>query len=141
MGGSQSSCLTCELDKAFLEYYGSAVGIDALDALSETGSSVSSLAGTTVNSIEFGSTCGKKSGHPIISTYLLAEVWKNVGMKHLAGQNQHDAQEFFHAFLDCLASHEKSYQKLVLKTKQSLYQAQIQRPSENDHRKSSGDGT
>ena len=33
--GGKSSCLACEMDKLFLEHYGSCIGIDAIAALEE----------------------------------------------------------------------------------------------------------
>lgn len=83
---SEEGCLACELDRAFLEYFGSANSINALGA--------SSLPCTHFwNDKQRREFCG----HPLILSSFLAETWTLeacCSMKELAGQNQNNAQEF-----------------------------------------------
>ena len=53
-------------------------------------------------------------------------------MKHLVGHDQNDAQEFFHAFLDCLATHAITYEKTSKEMRQTSFQSQIKRSSSVD---------
>ena len=121
----KSSCLTCEMDKAILEYFGSAVGIDTISALEEL-SDFSSRS----------STIREKQppdirGLPIIPSRLLAESWRNRGMKNVAGHAQHDAQEFFDAFVDCLAHHALAYQKCAEEMRQVVHESRLHKKHEN----------
>lgn len=122
-GSNKTSCLTCELDKIFLEYYGSAVGIDAMSALEEQPELLSK------QTLPSKDSATDSRGHPIIPSSLLAEVWKNRGMRLVAGHAQHDAQEFFNAFIDCLASHALAYQKSAQETRQTVHETQIKKQS------------
>lgn len=101
------------MDKAFLEYFGSSVGIDTIAALEEQ--SDLTLDATTPHAIEQPH---DTRGLPIIPSRLLAECWRNRGMKNVAGHGQHDAQEFFDAFVDCLALNALVYQKTAQDMKQ-----------------------
>ena len=68
------------MDKLFLEYYGSAVGIDTIAALEEQ--CTQSDATSTLTRTQ---TQDKQRGHPIIPASMLKECWKNEHMKHIAG--------------------------------------------------------
>lgn len=120
MKSGKSSCLICEMDKAILEYYGSAVGIDTIAALEEL-PDLTSVA-ITPRAIEQPHSI---RGLPIIPSRLLAECWKNRGMKHVAGHAQHDAQEFFDAFLDCLAHHALAYRKSAQEMREVVYESRL----------------
>jgi len=117
---NNASCLTSEMDKMFLEYYGSAVGIDTIAALEEQ-LELSSHA--TPASEKKQTTCNR--GHPLVPSSLLAEAWKNRGMKQVAGHGQHDAQEFFSAFVESLAIHAEAYQQSAHDMRQVMHKAQI----------------
>ena len=119
---NKSSCLACELDKVFLEYYGSAVGIDAIAALEEH---LETSSGATPTDAKEQTHATR--GHPIIPTSILAESWRNRGMKCLASHGQHDAQEYFNAFVDCLATHTLAYHKCAQGMRQDVQKPQIKR--------------
>jgi ubiquitin carboxyl-terminal hydrolase 22/27/51 len=104
--GGKSSCLACEMDKLFLEHFGSAIGIDAIAALEEEK--------------EAPSTFPIESGHPVIPSNFLAEVWKNSTVRHLARHDQHDAQEFYHALIDGLETDVLSYQETLGDMQQAI---------------------
>ena len=123
-------CLACELDRAFLEYFGSANGIDAIAALEEHELSASSLPRTRFLYDKSTTTYTKKRdkefcGHPLILSSFLAETWKHVGMKQLAGQNQNDAQEFFSSFVNALISSDVDYRNASSKLKERSRPTQI----------------
>lgn len=46
-------------------------------------------------------------------------------MRHVAGHSQHDAQEFFNAFVDCLATHALAYQKSTQEMRHVMQETQI----------------
>jgi len=136
-GSNKLSCLTCELDKLFLEYYGSSIGIDVIAASEEQRVPSEAFFSNTIdnpnstskpNSSFAGLTCNKKQhpeyrGHPIVPSSLLAEIWKNI--RSIARNDQHDSQEFFQAFLDSLETHTLFYQKLAREMRQVYYQSEI----------------
>jgi hypothetical protein len=105
-----------------LEVYGSAVGIDAIAALEEN-LELSSDA-TPIDAKE---EAHDTRGHPIIPSSILAESWRNRGMKFLASRGQHDAQEYFNAFVNCLATHTLTYQTCAKDTRQAMNKSQIKR--------------
>lgn len=100
-----------------MEYYGSAVGIDTIAALEEQLELSSDAAPKCVEKLD-------KCGHPIITSSLLAEIWKCRAMNQVAGHAQHDAQEFFNAFVDCLATHALAYQKSAQEMRQIMHETQ-----------------
>ncbi|KAL7547769.1 hypothetical protein ACHAWF_011051 [Thalassiosira exigua] len=112
--GGDKTCLACELDKTFLEYYGSANGVNVIVSLEEQTEfpteAISSYASKNPSDI----------GNPIVPANLLAEIWRNKGMRHLAGHGQHDSQEFFNAFLDSLATHSMTYHKTANNMRQIM---------------------
>jgi ubiquitin carboxyl-terminal hydrolase 22/27/51 len=134
---NKTTCLACELDKIFLEYYGSAVGIDAIAALEEhlemsshatptdakEQAEISSFATPTDAKEQAHAT----RGHPIIPASILAESWRNRGMIFLASHGQQDAQEYFNAFVDCLATHTLAYPKCAQDMRQAVQKTQIKR--------------
>ncbi len=140
-GSNKSSCLTCGLDKLFLEYYGSSIGIDAIAALEEQRVPSQSFFSNTIesnqNSSEPDSAFARDKkqhpeyrGHPIVPTSLLSEIWKNI--RSIAGHDQHDAQEFFQVFLDSLETHSIVYQNLAREMRQVLYKSAIKRSTPFD---------
>ena len=133
-GSKTTSCLTCEMDKVFLKYYGNSVGIDAIASLEEQPSHSTDTNPTTTR-VAPSDSCG----HPIIPSNLLAEIWKCKGMKHIAGHAQHDAQEFFNAFVDCLSAQALVYRKLAQEKSQIVYESQIKRPQSNENQDDSSD--
>jgi len=125
---SELSCLGCEMDKLFLEYYGSAVGIDTIAALEEQ--CTQSDATYTLTRTQ---TQDKQRGHPIIPSSMLRECWKNEHMRHIAGYSQHDAQEFFNAFIDCLATHAVAYQTSAQDMRKLIYEPQLKQSHLNEN--------
>ena len=119
---NKTSCLACELDKIFLEYYGSVVGIDAIAALEEH-LEISTDATPTDAKEQTHAT----RGHPIIPASILAESWRNRGMNCLASHGQHDAQEYFNSFVDCLATHTLAYHKCAQDMRQAAQKTQMKR--------------
>ncbi len=109
--GGKSSCLACEMDKLFLEHYGSCNGIDAIAALEEEKGTSGALLNEPVP---------EHCGHPIIPSNFLKEVWTNSTVRHLARHDQHDAQEFYHALIDGLETDVLSYQKKLRSMRQEI---------------------
>jgi len=109
--GGETSCLACEIDKLFLEHFGSSVGIDAIAALEEQCNNMSNA--SDANGIVPNEPSPDHCGHPVIPSNFLAEVWKNSAVRHLARHDQHDAQEFYHAFIDVLETDVLSCQKTL----------------------------
>ena len=130
------SRLASEIDKLLLEHFGSSIGIDAIAALEENEKApYTSIDTDSSTPIEPSPSC---RGHPVIPSNFLAEVWKNSAVRHLARHDQHDAQEFYHAFLDGLETDVLSYQKLLSSTRNEIkYKSQIQPQSiESPHHQS-----
>jgi ubiquitin carboxyl-terminal hydrolase 22/27/51 len=104
----ESVCLACEMDKLFLRYIGSALGLDVLSA-------ANSDSPRPANDAENEST-GRATkdgalvkGDPLIVADMLTAAWKCGGMNHLAGYEQRDAHEFLHGFLEILGKHMRQY--------------------------------
>lgn len=119
---NRKGCLACEFDKAFLEYFGSAHGIDVIAALEESELGTSALSSSrfvqgkdTIYTRKREPNC---CGYPIILSSFLAATWKHVGMKQLAGHNQNDAQEFFSSFMNALATSDFAYRDALKSIKQ-----------------------
>lgn len=95
-----SVCVACELDRLFLQYYGSTVGRDVI-------SSVVDATGPPSDDVAGGGTSGETitRGEPLITSDMLTAAWKSRGMDHLAGYEQRDAHEFLNSFLDLLGKH------------------------------------
>ena len=119
VGNKKTSCLACEFDKIYLECYGSAIGVDVIAALEEQSKLSSHSAPADVEEEEEDT-----HGHPIIPSSILAESWRN--MKYLACHAQHDAQEYFNAFIDCLATHALAYHKCA-EERQAMQTFQVKR--------------
>jgi ubiquitin C-terminal hydrolase len=87
------SCLPCELDFLVSEFYGNGCGVG-----SSTGSNTAvTTAGTTAGntaSTTVVPTSNTPAGAPIVPSKFL-HAWWQVAPKHLAGQGQQDAHEFF----------------------------------------------
>jgi hypothetical protein len=119
--------LACQFDKVFLEYFGSSNGIDAIAALEEF--EFSSLSRSPFlypkDKIHSKKQDPNSRGHPIILSSFLSETWKQVGMKQLAGQNQHDAQEYFSSFINALYTSDTGYLNKVKQSKEMSCPAQI----------------
>ena len=109
------------MDKLVLDYYGSAIGINTLAALEEQ----LELPSDTVSTAYAKKQTLYNRGHPIVPSSLLAEIWKCGAMKQVAGHNQHDAQEFFNAFVDCLSTNAHSYEEIARDMRQTLHEPQI----------------
>jgi len=98
------ACLACEMDRLFLEYFGSAAGVDVLSALEEPPLPASRLV-EAGGAPRGGCVDRTELGQPIVTQRLLTATWRNAEMKHLAGYEQRDAHEFLQAFLDVLGKH------------------------------------
>lgn len=109
------------MDKAFLEYFGSSVGIDTIAALEEISDLTSDA---TTMPLAIGQPHDTR-GLPVIPSRLLAECWRNRGMKNVAGHGQHDAHEFFDAFVDCLALHALAYQRSAQDMRQVVQESRL----------------
>jgi ubiquitin carboxyl-terminal hydrolase 22/27/51 len=130
-------CLACEMDKMFLRYMGSALGIDLLSIVDASSSNHST---TTV--VEDDSSIRKKDcsvirGSPLLTAEMLAASWKCGGMNHLAGYEQRDAHEFLHGFLETLGKHMRQYRERVRAT---VHAVQTSKPFANvvDEKTSNG---
>lgn len=97
---AESICLACEMDKLFLRYTSSAIGVDVMAA-------VSSTTGATAGAKQ--ETTAVVQGDPLVTADMLTVSWKCGGMKHLAGYEQRDAHEFLHGFLEILGRHTQHY--------------------------------
>ena len=116
----EASCLACEIDKLLLEHFGSSVGIDTIAALEEKSNDLYSTLVTNVVVPSEPEPIRENCGHPVIPSNFLAEVWKHSSVRHLARHDQHDAQEFYHAFIDGLETDVLSYQKTLLSMQQAI---------------------
>jgi Ubiquitin carboxyl-terminal hydrolase len=91
-------CLASELDKVFLSYYGSSVGVDVLSVLA-----MDDAASMPANaSVYVSGPVETVKGEPLVLADMLTAVWRCGGMSHLAGYDQRDAHEFLHGFLEIL---------------------------------------
>ncbi len=114
----ETSCLACEIDRLFLEYFGSCVGIDTIAALEEEALDTNLATPNEPKS--------EQCGHPVIPSNFLAKVWRHSTVRHLARHDQHDAQEFYHAFIDGLDTDVLSFQKTLRGVQQAIkYKSQI----------------
>lgn len=109
---SDKVCLACEMDRLFLRYFGSAIGLD-MQAAVNTVSPQSDV--TPTGSIAVESTEKKLflKGEPLVPAEMLTAAWKCGGMNHLAGYEQRDAHEFLHGFLETLGKHIRQFRLLV----------------------------
>lgn len=104
-------CLACEMDRLFLQYYGSSVGRDAILAIADA---------SRPPSVEFGAGnsldhhCTVK-GEPLVTSDLLTSAWKCGGMDHLAGYEQRDAHEFLTSFLDSMGKDTRHHRERIYK--------------------------
>ena len=101
---AESVCLACEMDKLFLQYTSSVLGVDVMAA-------VCSNVGTSSANISTASSKPTSviQGDPLVTADMLTAAWKCGGMKHLAGYEQRDAHEFLHSFLEILGRHIHHY--------------------------------
>jgi ubiquitin C-terminal hydrolase len=113
-------CLACEMDKLFLQYFGSSIGQDVARAVCQAPHPLSRYETPTQGSnfkAKSGGLDGAdttcRQGEPLVTTKLLAAAWKSGGMDHLAGYEQGDAHEFLQAFLDIVGKHEGEYRKVL----------------------------
>ena len=107
--GSLSFCLACEIDKLFLSYYGSTIGMDVIKAIKEDSSTTSS---STIE-LSSGRNTNDEKGIPVAPSDFLQASWQCTGMSHLAGHEQRDAHEFLQAFLDIMGKHCVKYDQSV----------------------------
>ena len=114
LNNNDTVCLASEMDKLFLEYYGSSIGFDVLSLIQSTKGGCGSGTGvdTITNSIS-GSPAVSQQGQPLLLTDMLRSVWSCRGMKHLAGYDQRDAHEFLHGFLETLGKHTQRHQNYI----------------------------
>jgi Ubiquitin carboxyl-terminal hydrolase len=110
-------CLACEVDRLFLQYFGSSIGRNVARAVCAQPNPVDRYRPSVSPML---TTEGKSSkseadlrGRPLVTTSILAAAWKASGMDHLAGYEQRDAPEFLHAFLDTVGKHSGEYRKLI----------------------------
>jgi ubiquitin C-terminal hydrolase len=102
----ESICLGCEMDRLFLMYYGSTVGIDANHLLTTASGSL-----LENSSDEKGQDVLK--GDPLLLSDMLTATWRTGEMDHLAGYEQRDAHEFLNSFLELTGKHTKIYRDRV----------------------------
>jgi ubiquitin carboxyl-terminal hydrolase 22/27/51 len=105
-------CLSCEMDKLFLQYFANSIGQDATRAVCQTSHPLDRYGKTGVQD-ETSNAYTCVLGEPLVTTKLLAAAWKSGGMDHLAGYEQGDAHEFLQAFLDTVGKHAGEYRKLL----------------------------
>jgi ubiquitin carboxyl-terminal hydrolase 22/27/51 len=113
--GSDSVCLACEMDKLFLLYYGSTIGMDVISAMKEgpvttSSSSTMELSSKNTNDVK---------GVPVAPSDFLQTAWQCKGMSHLAGHEQRDAHEFLQAFLDIMGKHCLKYDQTIREMKEA----------------------
>lgn len=110
---SPEVCLACEMDKLFMGYLGSTIGVDVVSTISDT--KRGSIGGTLGSGGESNSIAEIAKGEPIVAEQMLTATWRCGGMSHLAGYEQRDAHEFLHAFLENLGKHIRQYRERVYK--------------------------
>lgn len=110
-------CLACEVDRLFLQYFGSSIGRNVARAVSAQPNPVDryrySVSPLLTSEGHSSKTEADLRGTPLVTTSILAAAWKTSGMDHLAGYEQRDAPEFLHAFLDTVGKHSGEYRKLI----------------------------
>lgn len=97
--GKVDVCLACELDKVFLQYFGSAAGFDVMSIL-RNNAALPSVKGLIAS--QHTSSNAVITGEPLVTAEMLTAAWNCGGMGHLAGYDQRDAHEFLHGFLEFL---------------------------------------
>lgn len=102
-------CLACEMDKLFLQYFGSSIGRDVTQAVCEGPCPLDRYD----DSRDDDGSAMVQQGEPLVTTKLLAAAWKSGELHHLAGYEQGDAHEFLQAFLDTVSKHAGEYRKLI----------------------------
>lgn len=115
------TCLACEMDRLFLDYYGRNIGIDVIAAMEEQPSSprppsehfLFGVRRRTTNGASPAPTVEQFQGQSIVPSSLLAAAWQCPSMKHLAGYEQRDAHEFLQAFLDTMGKHVACYDEMA----------------------------
>jgi Ubiquitin carboxyl-terminal hydrolase/Zn-finger in ubiquitin-hydrolases and other protein len=90
-GLEESICLACELDRLYLTYYGSTIGVDVHGAVDEVCNSDNQCS-------EMIQPVGK--GDPLVISEMLTASWKSGGMNSVASYKQHDSHEFLNSFLE-----------------------------------------
>ena len=111
-----SICLACEMDKLFLQYFGSSIGRDVNRAVCQAPHPLDRYENSIFTEENYAKNefpTRTLQGDPLITTELLASAWKSGGMDHLAGYEQGDAHEFLQAFLDTVGKHCGEYRKLI----------------------------
>jgi hypothetical protein len=96
----ESICLACEMDRLFLSYYGSTIGVDVRGAVEEACSHESSDAEMDE---------GLELGDPLVISEMLTASWKSGGMNSLASYKQHDSHEFMNSFLEMVGKQTKQH--------------------------------
>ena len=96
----ESICLACEMDRLFLSYYGSTIGVDVRGAMEEACNQESSE--TYINE-------ALEQGDPLVISEMLTSSWKTDGMNSLVGYKQHDSHEFLNSFLEMVGKQTKQH--------------------------------
>jgi len=93
-------CLACEMDRLFLSYYGSTIGVDVRGAVEEACSKDPSEVEVDDN---------VERGDPLVISEMLTASWKSGGMNSLASYKQHDSHEFLNSFLELFGKQTKEH--------------------------------
>jgi hypothetical protein len=110
---SPDVCLACEMDKMFLRYLGSTIGVDVASLIADT--QEGSRGGTLGSGGEGNGIAEIAKGEPIVADGMLTATWQCGEMNHLAGYEQRDAHEFLHAFLDNMGKNIRQYRESMYK--------------------------
>lgn len=96
----ESICLACEMDKLFLAYYGSNIGVDVPGAVEES---------CNMDGPDAEMNDALEQGDPLVITEMLTASWKTDGMNSLVGYKQHDSHEFLNSFLEMVGKQTKQH--------------------------------
>ena len=102
----ESICLGCEMDRIFLMYHGSSVGVDTNCIIKSASRPL--LEGTGEQKMQ-----DVIKGDPLVLSDMLTATWRAGEMEHLAGYEQRDAHEFLNSFLELMGKHTKIYRDRV----------------------------
>jgi hypothetical protein len=103
------------MDKLFLGYLGSTIGVNVTSVMAETQRGTSTGGAFGFDGESNGGIPAITKGDPLSTDGMLTAAWKCGGMDHLAGYEQRDAHEFLHAFLDNLGKHIRQYREKMYK--------------------------
>ena len=124
---SRQPCIGCEVDKLFLEYYGSTIGVNMMNAFEISDNNNINVRKNKENII-------REKGLPISATNMLVELWKCQSMSLLAGYEQRDAHEFLQVFLDILSKDCRQFHSRAKKISEEITSKQsFQHPDESSY--------